>query len=102
MAAAILVTETRIQELETTLNDLHATHSREAHGLIVELEAAKAEVTRLYERARKKLGVATPESFVKFTNPLVFAMLVMIDSQSTGSVRLVAQSSASVQLGRPA
>jgi hypothetical protein len=30
--------------------DFHATRSREAHGLIEELEAAKAEVTRLYER----------------------------------------------------
>jgi len=38
--------------LETTLNapEFHATSSREAHGLIADLEAAKAEVTRLYER----------------------------------------------------
>ncbi len=52
MEAAILAAETRVQELETTLNDpeFHATRSREAHGLIAELEAAKAEVTRLYER----------------------------------------------------
>jgi ABC transport system ATP-binding/permease protein len=52
MEAAILATETRVQELETTLNDpdFHATRSREAHGLIEDLEAAKAEVTRLYER----------------------------------------------------
>ena len=52
MEAAILAAETRVQELETTLNDpeFHATRSREAHGLIADLEAAKAEVTRLYER----------------------------------------------------
>ncbi|MCX6926461.1 MAG: hypothetical protein NT154_25120 [Verrucomicrobia bacterium] len=30
--------------------DFHATRSREAHGLVVDLEASKAEVTRLYER----------------------------------------------------
>jgi len=38
--------------LETTLNapDFHATRSRQAHGLIADLEAAKAEVTRSYER----------------------------------------------------
>jgi ATP-binding cassette subfamily F protein uup len=52
MEAAILAAETRVQELETTLNDpeFHATRSREAHGLIAELETAKTEVTRLYER----------------------------------------------------
>ena len=52
MEAAILAAETRVEELETTLNDaeFHATRSREAHGLIVKLEATKAEVTRLYER----------------------------------------------------
>jgi len=39
-------------ELETTLNDpaFHATRSREARALITDLEAAKAEVTRLYAR----------------------------------------------------
>jgi ATP-binding cassette subfamily F protein uup len=52
MEAAILAAETRVQELETTLNDpeFHATRSREARGLIADLEAAKAEVARLYER----------------------------------------------------
>ena len=52
MEAAILAAETRVQELETTLNDpeFHATRSREARGLIADFEAAKAEVTRLYER----------------------------------------------------
>jgi len=52
MEAAILAAETRVQELETTLNDpaFHATRSREAQGLVAELDAAKAEVTRLYER----------------------------------------------------
>jgi hypothetical protein len=52
MEAAILAAETRVHELETILNDpgFHATRSREAHGLIEDLETAKAEVTRLYER----------------------------------------------------
>ena len=52
MEAAILAAETRAQELETTLNDpeFHATRSREAHGLIADLESAKTEVARLYER----------------------------------------------------
>jgi ATP-binding cassette subfamily F protein uup len=52
MEAAIMAAETRVQELETTLNDpqFHATRSREATGLIAELESAKTEVTRLYER----------------------------------------------------
>jgi ATP-binding cassette subfamily F protein uup len=52
MEAAILSAETRIQELETTLNDpqFHATRSREAAGLVVELETAKTDVSRLYER----------------------------------------------------
>jgi ATP-binding cassette subfamily F protein uup len=52
METAIVAAETRVQELETTLNDpqFHATRSREAHGLLTELETAKTEVTRLYER----------------------------------------------------
>jgi ATP-binding cassette subfamily F protein uup len=52
MEAAILAAETRVTELETTLNDpsFHATRSREAGGLIKDLEIAKTEVTRLYAR----------------------------------------------------
>jgi len=52
MEADILATETRVREIETTLNDpeFHATRSREAHALIVELDAAKVEVSRLYDR----------------------------------------------------
>ena len=52
MEAAILAAETRVQQLETTLNDpeFHATRSREARGLIVDLDTAKTVVTRLYER----------------------------------------------------
>ena len=52
MEAAILAAETRVQELETTLNDpeFHATRSQEAHELIADLETTKAKVTRLYER----------------------------------------------------
>jgi ABC transport system ATP-binding/permease protein len=49
---AILAAEARVHELETTLNDpeFHATRSREAHRFITDLEAAKTEVTRLYDR----------------------------------------------------
>ncbi|HYG33476.1 MAG TPA: ABC-F family ATP-binding cassette domain-containing protein [Clostridia bacterium] len=52
MEEVILTVEARVQELETTLNDpqFHATRAREAHTLIAELEAAKAEVARLYAR----------------------------------------------------
>jgi ATP-binding cassette subfamily F protein uup len=52
MEAAIMAAETRVHELETTLNDpqFQATRSREAPGLIADLETAKTEVTRLYER----------------------------------------------------
>ena len=52
MEELILSREARVGELETTLNDpeFHATRSREAHGLLVELEATKAEVARLYDR----------------------------------------------------
>lgn len=52
MEAAIMAAETRVGELETTLNDpaFHATRSREAHGLVADLETARAEVTRLYSR----------------------------------------------------
>jgi hypothetical protein len=64
MEAAILATETRVHELETTLNDpeFHATRSREAHGLIADLEAAKAEVTRLYERWQELASVLRESS----------------------------------------
>jgi len=59
MEAAILAAEKHVQELETTLNDpeFHATRSREAHGLIEDLEAARAQVTRLYDRWQE---LATP------------------------------------------
>jgi hypothetical protein len=52
MEAAIMTAEARVQELETTLNDpqFHAARSREAPGLIADLETAKTEVTRLYGR----------------------------------------------------
>jgi ATP-binding cassette subfamily F protein uup len=59
MEAAILAAETRVHELETTLNDpaFHATRSREARGLIAELEAAKIEVARLYDRWQELASV---------------------------------------------
>jgi ATP-binding cassette subfamily F protein uup len=52
MEAAIMAAEKRAHELESTLNnpEFHATRSREAHGLIADLEAAKREVAQLYER----------------------------------------------------
>jgi len=52
MEGAILLAEARVQELESTLNDpdFHATRSREARSLIADLERAKAEVVRLYDR----------------------------------------------------
>jgi len=63
MEASILAAETRVSELETTLNDpdFHATRSREAHGLIADLESARAEVTKLYERW-EELGARTSEN----------------------------------------
>jgi ATP-binding cassette subfamily F protein uup len=58
MEAAILAAEQRVQELETTLNDpeFHATRSREARQLIADLEAARAEVARLYDRWQELAG----------------------------------------------
>ena len=52
MEAAILAAETRVRELEATLNDpeFHATRSGEAHNLIAQLDATRIEVTRLYDR----------------------------------------------------
>jgi ATP-binding cassette subfamily F protein uup len=62
MEAAILAAENHVQGLESTLNDpeFHATRSREAHGLIAELESAKAEVTRLYDRWHELEKVKPP------------------------------------------
>jgi len=62
MEAAILAAETRVKELEATLNDphFHATRSRDSRSLIADLEAAKAEVARLYERWQE---LAARESF---------------------------------------
>ena len=52
MEAAILAVEARVTELETTLNDpnFYSTRAKEAASLATELDAAKAEVTRLYAR----------------------------------------------------
>jgi ATP-binding cassette subfamily F protein uup len=52
MEGAILKAETRVSELEAMLNDpeFHASRSREAHGLIADLESARMEVARLYDR----------------------------------------------------
>jgi ATP-binding cassette subfamily F protein uup len=63
MEALIVSAETRVQEIENTLNDpeFHVSRSREAHGLIAELEAAQAEVTRLYERWHE-LATRTPNA----------------------------------------
>jgi ATP-binding cassette subfamily F protein uup len=52
MEAAIHAAEARVAELETTLNSpgFYATRAKEAPGLIAELDAARSEVTRLYNR----------------------------------------------------
>jgi hypothetical protein len=52
MEAAIMTAETRVHGLESTLNDpeFHAQRSSDAHAMVVELDAAKTEVSRLYER----------------------------------------------------
>ena len=52
MEAVIVTAESRVAELEGTLHDpdFYATRAKEAPALIAELEAAKAEVSRLYAR----------------------------------------------------
>ena len=52
MEAAILAAENRVTELEATLHDpgFYAARAKEAPALIADLEAAKAEVVRLYAR----------------------------------------------------
>ncbi len=59
--ATILAAETRVHELETTLNDpeFHATRAREGHALVADLEAARTEVTRLYERWQELSAIGT-------------------------------------------
>ncbi|MEO8428167.1 MAG: ABC-F family ATP-binding cassette domain-containing protein [Verrucomicrobiota bacterium] len=52
MEVTILTVETRLKEIESTLNDptFYSTRSREAPGLVADLQAAKDEVARLYAR----------------------------------------------------
>ena len=52
MEATILEAETRVQDLEATVNDpsFYATRAKEAPAMLAELESAKAEVARLYAR----------------------------------------------------
>ena len=52
MEVAILAAESRVTELEQTLNDpsFYTTRAKEAGKLVEDLEAAKAEVARLYAR----------------------------------------------------
>lgn len=52
MEAAILAVETRVQELEQTLNDpgFYAAQAAQAPRVIAELDAARVEVARLYAR----------------------------------------------------
>ncbi len=67
MEAAILAAETRVKEIETTLDDpsFYVTRSREAAALIEEAEQTKAEISRLYarweelRRARRLSSVAS-------------------------------------------
>lgn len=50
--ALILTAEEKVESLDTTLNDpsFYITRSQEAEGLLAQLEAAKADVARLYAR----------------------------------------------------
>ena len=52
MEAAILAAETRVEELEATLDDpgFYVTHSQDAPGMHAELDGGKAEIARLYAR----------------------------------------------------
>ena len=52
MEAAILVAETRVADLEATLDDpgFYVTRSQDAPGMLAEIEGGKAEVARLYAR----------------------------------------------------
>jgi ATP-binding cassette subfamily F protein uup len=52
MEAAVLAAETRVTELEHTLNEpgFYVSRAKEAPALIAEHAAAKAEVSRLYVR----------------------------------------------------
>ena len=52
MEAAILAAETRLAEVEALLNDpnFYVTRAKDAPAVNTGLEAAKAEVTRLYAR----------------------------------------------------
>jgi ATP-binding cassette subfamily F protein uup len=54
--------ETHAHELETTLNDpeFYATRSREANQLINDLDAAKVEVARLYDRWHELEQIGKP------------------------------------------
>jgi ABC transport system ATP-binding/permease protein len=61
MEAVILVAESRVAELEETLDDpaFYVTRSQDAPGIVAELEGAKAEVARLYSRWEEleRLGI---------------------------------------------
>ena len=61
--AAIQAAEARAAELEAALNDpnFYVTRAKEAPGLIAELEAAKAEVARLYARWEELDRIARQE-----------------------------------------
>ncbi len=52
MEAAVLAAETRVTELEQTLNEpnFYVSHAKEAPAIIAEHTAAKGEVSRLYAR----------------------------------------------------
>ena len=52
MEAAIAVVEARVAELEEQINDpkFYAERSREASGVLAEIDAGKAEAARLYAR----------------------------------------------------
>ena len=52
MEAAILAAESRVADLEATLDDpgFYVTRAQDAPGMMAEIEGAKAEVARLYAR----------------------------------------------------
>jgi len=59
MEEAIMTAENRVGQLEKVLNDpeFYANRAREAPELVAELEAARAEVARLYARWAELDGI---------------------------------------------
>ena len=64
MEEVILGAESQVQKLEATLNDpaFYATRAAEAPRWVAELEAARAEVARLYARWEELEAVESAQS----------------------------------------